>query len=141
MNGLSAFFRENAEKKELEIDFVVSPRFLGENGMPIAWKLRAVMPEEMEAIRKAATKADFKNKDITFDTETYQKNLIAMTVVYPDLENAALQDNYGVTTPQALLSAMLNGGEYSRLSLKVSELNGGELALSELKEQKETVKN
>ena len=64
-----------------------------------------------------------------------------MTVVYPDLENAALQDNYGVTTPQALLSAMLNGGEYSRLSLKVSELNGGELALSELKEQKETVKN
>lgn len=141
MNGLSAFFRENAEKKELEIDFVVSPRFLGENGTPIAWKLRAVMPEEMEAIRKAATRTNFKDKTIDFDTEIYQKNLMAMTVIYPDLENAALQDSYGVSTPQALLSTMLNGGEYNRLSLKVNELNGGELAISQLKEQKETVKN
>ncbi|MDO4765153.1 MAG: phage portal protein [Eubacteriales bacterium] len=141
MGKLQAFFREHAGSREVKVDFVVSKRFKDEHGNPIPWKLAALMPHEMDEIRKASTTMDLKTKTVDFDSELYQKNLMCLSVVYPDLENAELQDNYGVSTPAELLTKMLNGGEYSRLLAKVNELNGGDIEEDYIKEKKDEAKN
>lgn len=141
MGKLQAFFMENADGREIKIDFVVSKRFKDEEGNPIPWKLAALMPHEMEEIRKASTTMDLKTKTFDFDSELYQKNLMCMSVVYPELDDAELQDNYGVSTPADLLVKMLNGGEYNRLSAKVNDINGGEIEEDYIKEKKNEVKN
>ena len=46
------------------------------------------------------------------------------SVVYPNLKDAELQDSYQVMNEKDLLAAMLEGGEYQRLSAKCQEVNG-----------------
>lgn len=141
MGKLQAFFTENADSREIKIDFVVSKRFRDEQGNPIPWKLAALMPHEMEEIRKASTMMDLKTKTFDFDSELYQKNLMCLSVVYPDLDDAELQDNYGASKPADLLTRMLNGGEYSKLLAKVNELNGGDIEEEYIAEKKNEIKN
>lgn len=141
MGKLQAFFTENADSREIKIDFVVSKRFRDEQGNPIPWKLAALMPHEMEEIRKASTMMDLKTKTFDFDSELYQKNLMCLSVVYPDLDDAELQDNYGASKPADLLARMLNGGEYSKLLAKVNELNGGDIEEEYIAEKKNEIKN
>ena len=44
--------------------------------------------------------------------------------MFPDLNDAALQDSWGVTKPEDLVGAMLIGGEFDDYITAVFETNG-----------------
>lgn len=72
------------------------------------------------------------------DTSEYQAKLMAAAVVMPDLHDAALQDSYGVMSPEELLKEMLDdAGEYADLAIKVQQISG----FTTLAEDVETAKN
>jgi hypothetical protein len=59
------------------------------------------------------------------------KVCVACTV-YPNLNNAELQDSYGVKDGISLLKKMLLPGEYTEYKAKVMEVNGYDLSMEEL---------
>ena len=52
--------------------------------------------------------------------------------VYPNLNDAELQDSYGVKGADALLKKMLLPGEYTEYKAKVMEVNGYDMSMEEL---------
>ncbi len=58
------------------------------------------------------------------DAGQYLASLAAACTVYPDLNDRALQDSYGVLGAQELLRAMLTAGEYAAYLDKVQEVCG-----------------
>jgi hypothetical protein len=61
--------------------------------------------------------------------------MTAASVAYPNLNDAELQNSYGVMGAEALLEAMLTAGEYITLSGKVAEINGFNESVEELVEE------
>lgn len=127
MSGLSAFLKKNKRIRE-NVFCAVSRDFVDENGAPVLWELRPVKTTENEQIREACThdtsdgRGGMRRK---VDMAVYMAKLAAAAVVYPNLHDAALQDSYGVKTPEALLHEMLdNAGEYADLLEKVSAISG-----------------
>lgn len=135
MSELSAFLKINAFAEEEVAEYVASNRFRDENGEPIAWKLKAVSSATDEFLRKDATKKVSlgKRNQYTkeFDNDKYLTLLVAETVTYPDLNNAELQDSYGVKSAVALLKAMLKPGEYVLLQDEVMRVNGFDLGFED----------
>lgn len=138
MSNFSAFFAQN-KLKPATIKFAVSDSFRESDGKPIEWELRVVTADEDEEIRRASTKKVKTGRSGVYtqelDTNTYLSKLTAASVVYPDLKDKELQDSYKVMGEAALLKAMLNAGEYVRLSGKVAEINGFNESVEELVEE------
>ena len=119
MGNLSCFLAGNVEKRENK-KVVVSDRFKV-NGKPVEWELRSISAEEDEAIRKACTKrvpVVGKKNQFTqeFDGNAYLAKLAARAVVYPDLNDAELQNSYSVMGAEQLVKAMLYKDEFDRLA-------------------------
>lgn len=127
MSGFEEFFRENTVKNK-EVEYKVSDRFKK------SFRLKAVSEEKHEEIRNAAMKRNLNGKD-EFNSNRYAYLLCAATVVYPDFNNAALQDNYGVKTPDGLMKKMLNAGEFTGLFANVRKINGFDRRFSDLKRE------
>lgn len=139
MSDFSAFLAQNKVKQE-NVKFAVSKSFIGSDGKPIEWELRPVTADEDEAIRRAATrkvKVAGRSNQYTseMDANTYLAKLTATSVVFPDLKNAELQNSYKVMGEEALLKAMLTGGEFIALSGKVAEINGFDNDINEAVEE------
>lgn len=123
MSNLSYFLAGNAEKRENK-KVVISTRFHDEKGNPILWEIRSISSAEDEAIRKTC----IKNVPIVgkrnqfrpdFDANTYIAKLVTASVVYPDLNDAELQNSYGVMGAEALVKAMLYNDEFDKLTDEV----------------------
>lgn len=119
MGNLSCFLAGNAEKRENR-KLVVSERFRDKN-KPVEWELRSISAAEDEAIRKTCTKqtqVPGKKGQFTqtFDANAYLAKLAAAAVVFPDLNNAELQDSYGVMGAEQLIKAMLYKDEFDILA-------------------------
>lgn len=135
MSGLSMFFAENVQKEEL-VEVVVSKRFKDADGNPTPWKLACITSDEDEAIRKSCTKkVPVVGKKGVYAPETdfdsYLGKLAAKCVVFPNLNDAALQDSYKVMGADKVLKVMLKPGEYQDLLKKVQEINGFDTILEE----------
>ena len=146
MRDFSVFMAGNVVKDEI-IKYVASNRIgqpvLDKKGEPTGeiipeeWELKAIDSELDEAIRKESTKRvpiPGKRGQYNMETDT-DKNLAKLCVactVYPPLNNAELQDSYGVKSGEALLKKMLNSGEYTELKAKIMEINGYDLSMDEL---------
>lgn len=116
---LNAFL--NPIKSENE-EIVISKRFQ-EEGNPVKWEIRAIMNDENDNLIKKHTKKDKRGNQI-FDRVSYMNELIASSVVYPDLKDAELQKAYGVMGEAQLLSKMLLVGEYATLAEAVQKISG-----------------
>lgn len=139
MSDFSAFFAENKIQQD-NIKFVASTKFVGKDGKPIEWELRPLTAGEDEDIRRSSTrkvKTGTRSNAYTseLDTNTYLAKMTAASVVYPNLNDAALQNSYKVMGAENLLRAMLSAGEYVTLSGKVAELNGFDTDVNELVEE------
>ncbi len=124
--GLTEFLAKNKRSTKV-VEYVVSDEMLGEDGKPAVWKLTTIPAKEDRALRETCTKA-IKNKmgqvvSQTFNQNEYLSRLVAKCVVEPDLNNIELQNAYGVMTDYELLEALLESGEFARLSNKVQEIN------------------
>ena len=69
------------------------------------------------------------------DYETYLGKLAAKCTVFPNLNDAELQDSYGVMGADTLLKKMLKPGEYQDYLKKVQEVNGFDVTMSDLVEE------
>ena len=126
--SLSAFMRPNvAEIKNAS--FAPSPRFVGEDGKPVEWEIRCISADEYAKIRSdcfiqervPGKKNQFTQK---LDTYEFQSKVCARCTVFPDLNNAELQDSWGVAKPEQLVGAMLIGGEFDDYVTEVFRVNG-----------------
>mgnify|MGYP003289542852 CR=1 FL=1 len=135
MSDFAVFMAGNAAVTE-NIKYVASKRFV-KNGKPVEWELKPAGSDLDEAIRKECTKrVPIQGKRGQYnqetDTDKYIGRLCVACIVYPDLNNAELQDSYGVKTGDALLKKMLLPGEYTELKAKVMEVNGYDMSMEEL---------
>ena len=137
MNNLKAFLNPI---KEENAKYVVSKRFLDDNGKPIEWEIKALTSEEDENLRKMCTKRvpiAGKRGQYTqdLDVNKYVGLLVSSCTVYPNLNDKELQDGYKVMGADALLKVMLKPGEYTEYARKVQEINGFDLSMDELVEE------
>lgn len=139
MNNLSAFMAGNAVKNDL-VKYAASDRFKDENGKVVEFELVSVTSEVDEDIRKACTKkVQVPGKKGMYVPETdydkYLGMLASKCIVFPDLNNAELQDSYKVLGAESLLKTMLKPGEYQDLLKKIQEVNGFDVSMEELVEE------
>lgn len=119
--SISDFLSENVaparETKEIKFKRFKSP-----------FKVRSLTGEDVNRLRREATKRVLNRKTHQYENETDQNEFIskvvAESVVVPDLLNEKLQRSYGIIgDPEKLLGAMLSAGEYSVLANEVTELS------------------
>lgn len=119
MSSLKAFL--NPIKKENR-EVIVSDRFQ-EDGKPVPFVIRPVSQQENAELIRRHTKKDKKGNEI-LDRVSYNQEMTASAVVFPDLDNAELQKAYGVLGSAKLLTAMLYIGEYATLMQEVQDISG-----------------
>ena len=149
MSDFSVFMAGNVLKSEIT-KYVASKRMgtpvLNKKGeptgeiIPVEWELKSIDSDLDEALRKECTKkVPIAGKRGQYnqetDTDKYIGKMCVASVVYPDLNNAELQDSYGVKSADALLKKMLKPGEYTELKAKVMEVNGYDMSMEELVEE------
>ncbi len=127
MEKLELFLKKNKVKRE-NIQYPATTSLVDENGEPLLWELRAVTTKENNKLVDEAVRyigqADGETK-ATLDNVVYTRAFITAAVVFPDLHNKALQDSYGVMTPEELLEEMIDSpDEFAALAKKVKELSG-----------------
>ena len=134
--SLNGFFKSNA-KSLPDVKVVVSERFINEDGTPIEWVLHPISTKRVEEITKRNTKTTIKNgkKESVVNEENLNAELLEAVVLYPSLNDAELQDSYGVSSANELLSVMLYPGETQVLTNALQEVMAGTKAndIDELK--------
>ena len=112
--GQECFYRENRkDRKEREV--LLTER-MTEDGGQMLFRIRPMSQRENEDIWKRCGE----------DAKRYEGLVLAESVVFPDLKDAALQNSYGVVGTERLLRKLLLAGEYDRLRMAVEEINGGD---------------
>ena len=121
--ALAAFLKQN--KKEVEnIKFPASQSFLDGKGKPIEWTLRPMTSKAAENIRKVCQSYG-KGGKVNVDTARFNRMVAAYCTVEPNLNDAELQDSYGVMGAEDLIVEMLdNDGEYQAYVKKCMEISG-----------------
>lgn len=135
MSNLSAFLATNAKKIE-NVKFVASDRFVDTKGKAVPWEICCITSQENDDIRDSCTKkVQVPGKRGQFTTETdfskYLSKLAARCTVFPDLNDAELQNSYGVMGAEVLLRTMLSPGEYSNYLKMVQDINGFDIDFEE----------
>lgn len=119
MKNLKAFL--NPVKVEIE-EVEVSKRFIDEKGEIIKFQIKPLTQEENDRIQKKHMKKDKKGQ-VSFNQTDYMNDLVAESIVYPELDDAELQQAYGAFTKTEVLKKMLLAGEYMNLMIKVQEIS------------------
>lgn len=139
MSDFSIFMAGNVTADE-NVKYVATKRIKDKDGNAAEWELKAVGSDVDEAIRKECTKKVpivGKRGQYTQETDTdkYIGKLCVASTVYPNLNNAELQDSYGVKTADDLLKKMLLPGEYTEYKTKVMEVNGYDMSMEDKVEE------
>ncbi len=129
MSKFSMFMKQNKKPRE-NGKWAVTKSLCDANGNPLEWEFRHISSKENEEIREECTmdvpvpgKPNMYRQKIK--SGRYVQELIARSVVYPDLFNPELQDSYGVVNERDLLMAMVDDpGEYAELAAHVQEFQG-----------------
>lgn len=135
MSNFAVFMAGNVAKDET-VKYVASKRF-AIDGKPVEWEIKSIDSDLDEALRKECTKkVPIPGKRGQFNQETdmdkYLAKMCVACTVYPNLNDAELQDSYGVKSADALIKKMLKPGEYIEYKAKVMEVNGYDMSMEEL---------
>lgn len=120
--SLSAFMQENVKQIGIK-EVQVSDRFVDKDGQPVKWKIKAISADENQKLRKDCTihvGRDKAGRTIEKrDNDYYQARLAAECVVWPDLRDVNLIENWGCSTAEDLIRRMLSAGEFDKLVLAI----------------------
>ena len=115
-DNFNAFMAQSAIQYK-EVEYVASNRFLDEKGNPISWKIKILSETELDKLKNQCKKriVDEKTRRTTIETDTDKLTdlLVENCVVYPNLNNANLQDSYKAVGAIDLAKKMLMPGEYA----------------------------
>lgn len=143
MSNLSVFLKKNKKQRENAF-YPATASIVDEKGKPVMWEIRPITTAEDEKIRDECMKEvpipgkrnQFRMK---IDPNAYMTKQMVAAVVTPNLYDAALQDSYGVKTPEDLLKEMVdNPSEFMDLGNFIREHSGFD---AELAEEVEEAKN
>ena len=135
MSDFSVFMKGNTNRDSVK--YVASKWFTDNKGKPIEWEIKPISSDLDETLRKECTKkVPIAGKRGQYnqetDTDKYIGKMCVACTVYPNLNDAELQDFYGVKDGEALLKKMLLPGEYTEYKAKVMEVNGYDMSMEEL---------
>ena len=135
MSDFSIFMAGNANQAE-SVKYVASKRF-AVDGTPVEWEIKPIDSDLDEALRKECTKrVPIVGKRGQYnqetDTDKYIAKMCVACTVYPNLNDAELQNSYGVKDGMSLLKKLLLPGEYTEYKAKVMEVNGYDMSMDEL---------
>ena len=136
MSGFERFMKCN-KRPRINVFYSATDSLRDENGDPLEWEIKPLTTREAEAIRMDCTKTVRGERGMqTVLDGDFVPRLCAAAVVYPDLKDAALQDSYGVYTPQDLLLELLDApGEFNAFAAFVREQSGLDASVSQLSEE------
>ena len=119
-------FLNTGNKTTETFEYVPTQKFKDEKGNAIPWKFKKLSIDEYEAIRDECTSISFADKGKTkFNNTLFNKKFVCNSIVEPNLNNAELQDSYGVKKAEDLVTLMFdNAGEYYSLLGYLLEVNG-----------------
>lgn len=128
MSKFAAFMKQNKKIKENTF-FPATTSLCDESGNPLEWEIRPITSKENERIRQDNTQEVPTGKPGVFrqkvNTTKYIRDMVVASIVSPDLNDAELQDSYGVKKPDDLLLAMVDApGEYNGLVEFIQKFNG-----------------
>lgn len=134
MSNLKAFLHPVQGDETAEV--MISKRFVGEDGKPVPFKIRAVSQKENDAIVKRCTRRTKRNGRYVedFDASAYGLRLVIAATVEPDFQNEEICKAYGVVDPMEVPGKMLLAGEFSRLQKEISALSGFDEDSEEIEE-------
>ena len=127
--NLTAFLAQNAKKID-NVTFTASERFTApETGGPMPWEICCITAAENAAIRKSCMRSvpvPGRKGQFTqdFDVNAYLAKVSARCTVFPNLNDAGLQQSYGVMGAEQLITTMLTPAEFEDYSTKVLNVNG-----------------
>ena len=118
MSALSAFLHPAVPTEEKEL--VISKRFLGADGKPVPFKIRAL------TLLKASTRKKKVGQQWQdeMDANEYSSRMIVAATVFPDFHSAELCENYNAKDPVQVPGKMLLSGEFLKLITAINELSG-----------------
>ena len=124
--SLSAFLAQNAKKVDNR-KIALSPRFVDEKGKAMEWEITCITAAENQKLRKDSLRnipIPGKRGQYTqeMDTAQYQAKLAARCTVFPDFNDAELQES--VMGAEQLAGAMLTPAEFDDLIIAITELCG-----------------
>lgn len=124
MSALSAFLHPAVPTEEKEL--VISKRFLGADGKPVPFKIRALTQEENSSLLKASTRKKKVGQQWQdeMDANEYSSRMIVAATVFPDFHSAELCENYNTKDPVQVPGKMLLSGEFLKLITAINELSG-----------------
>lgn len=132
MSGFEAFLKQNKKNSNETIKFPASEDFVDENGKVIDWEIKPLKTKDADKIRKACSTQNKKGLLIV-DNEKFNRMVAATCTVYPNLNDAELQDSYGVMGEEDLIEQLLDkDGEYQAYVKKCLEVSGYKKQMSEL---------
>lgn len=133
-DSLKAFLAENAIKAEVE-EYVASERFVDADRKPIPWRIQPLTAERCTQLLNSCKKKEFVpgSREVTIrtDSDKFVQTLVTECVVFPNLNDAELQDSYGCTNAGELVKKMLTPGEFTDLANTVQEVNGYEVGMKD----------
>ena len=124
MSALSAFLHPAVPTEEKEL--VISKRFLGADGKPVPFKIRALTQEENSSLLKASTRKKKVGQQWQdeMDANEYSSRMIVAATVFPDFHSAELCENYNTKDPVQDPGKMLLSGEFLKVITAINELSG-----------------
>ncbi len=132
MSTFKAFFKE--EITEIEPIKIKLARFKQEI------EVKPLSPEKQEELIDSSQKTRINSKgkmEKYVSQGKYARLLVINTMIVPDLEDAALQKNYGVLGAENLLNVMFTADEVNEIIKKLSE----ESEMENLEDLTEKAKN
>lgn len=123
MGNLNAFLHPVQGDETREV--LISKRFLGEDGKPVPFKIRALSQEENARISRQSMRLvkGGKRGEKELDTEVYTNRIIVAATVEPDFSSEAMCKAYGTMDPVEVPGKMLYAGEYKQLMDAIMELS------------------
>ena len=136
MSKFSQFMKANKAEKHNEM-YAPTKSLCDENGTTLMWEFRHITSKENETLRDENTiDVPVTGKPNMFRprllTNKYIRQMIAASVVVPDLYDEELQNSYGVKKPEDLLTAMVDDpGEYNELAAFIQRLQGFDVSFND----------
>lgn len=131
MSKLLEFLVQNPVDNVTE-EIIVSARL-----KEFPFKIKAMTGQEFSEYQKLAT-AFGKKKKVSFDTATFNEQVVLNHTVEPNFRDAESIKSAGCLTPEQFMYRSLLAGEISELANKISVLSGFD---SDIEESVEEAKN
>lgn len=140
MSQFQQFMKENKVKRT-NTKYTPTQSLKDENGRALEWEIKPISTKENDFIRSTCFKEITSNsrRNITkneFDHTLYLAKMLAYSVVFPNLNDAQLQNSYNVMNAEDLLKELIdNPAEYQDFVEFVTNFNGYENSITEKIEQ------